>query len=263
MARTVAIGTQDFEDLREGEYFYIDKSYFIKEWWEAGDAVTVIMRPRRFGKTLNISMLECFFSDRYAGRGDLFQGLSIWQEERYRQMQGTFPVINLSFAAVKSRNYKGCYTQICKILEQTFAKHNYLLKSDKLDDDQKDSFREARQLLKKKGDEAETAFVLNTLSELLYVHTGKKPIILLDEYDTPMQEAYIRGFWEEIVDFVRNLFNATFKTNPSLRRAVMTGITRVSKESIFSDLNNLEVVSTTAKKYEIAFGFTQNEVLIF
>lgn len=91
MARTVAIGTQDFEDLREGEYFYIDKSYFIKEWWEAGDAVTVIMRPRRFGKTLNISMLECFFSDRYAGRGDLFQGLSIWQEERYRQMQGTFP----------------------------------------------------------------------------------------------------------------------------------------------------------------------------
>ncbi len=178
-------------------------------------------------------------------------------------MQGTFPVINLSFAAVKSGNYKGCYTQICKILEQTFAKHNYLLKSDKLDDDQKDSFREARQLLKKKGDEAETAFVLNTLSELLYMHTGKKPIILLDEYDTPMQEAYIRGFWEEIVDFVRNLFNATFKTNPSLRRAVMTGITRVSKESIFSDLNNLEVVSTTAKKYEIAFGFTQNEVLIF
>ena len=256
MTKTVAIGIQNFEDIRKGNYFYIDKTSFIKEWLEAGDSVTLITRPRRFGKTLNMSMLEQFFSVDYAGRHDLFEGLSIWEEEKYRTLQGTYPVISLSFANIKERNYESTRKKICQLLVKLYVKHSYLLESDVLHEADVAYFKRVSETM----DDSDATLALYQLSDFLYRYYGKKVIILLDEYDTPMQEAYVDGYWEDLVAFTRSLFNSTFKTNSWLERGVMTGITRVSKESIFSDLNNLKVVTTTSEEYATAFGFTEGEV---
>lgn len=256
MARTVGIGHQDFSDLRRKNNFYIDKTAFIQEWWEADDIVTLITRPRRFGKTLNMSMLEKFFSCEYADRGDLFDGLSVWENEKYRELQGTYPVIFLTFADVKYASYQEARKMICFTLETLYNKHDFLLKGDLLNEKEKEFYHE----VSKNMENSTASAALRLLSDFLGRYYGKKVIILLDEYDTPMQEAYAGGYWDEMAEFIRSLFNASFKTNPFLERAVLTGITRVSKESIFSDLNNLEVVTTTSCKYETAFGFTEEEV---
>ncbi len=256
MARRVAIGHQDFESVRQEGYFYIDKTDFIRQWWENGDSVTLITRPRRFGKTLNMSMLEKFFSVDYAGRGELFEGLSIWQEERYRRIQGTYPVIFFSFAKIKEKSYSDTKKRICQIITGLYNQYEFLLDSGKLTENEKKYFGEISAGM----EEYIAADSLNALSHYLMKYYGKKVIIILDEYDTPMQEAYVNGYWSELVAFTRSLFNATFKSNPYLERAVMTGITRVSKESIFSDLNNLEAVTSTSKKYADCFGFTEEEV---
>ena len=256
MIGKVAIGIQDFAKLRAENSFYIDKTFFIREWWESGDDVTLITRPRRFGKTLNISMVEEFFSVAYADRGDLFVGLAIWEEEKYQQLQGTYPVISLSFAKIKETDYKMVRKKICQQLTDLYAKYSFLLNGDLLYETEKEYFRRVNVGM----DDADATNALNRLSEYLYRYFGKKVIILLDEYDTPMQEAYVNGYWDEMVAFTRSLFNATFKTNSYLERGIMTGITRVSKESIFSDLNNMEVVTTTSDKYATAFGFTEEEV---
>ena len=256
MGRTVGIGNQDYETIRREGYFYIDKTAFIREWWESGDSVTLITRPRRFGKTLNMSMVEQFFSVNYAGRSDLFEGLSIWQEEKYRRIQGTYPVIALSFAKVKENSYQNARKRICRIIADLYRQFDFLLDSEKLNERDRELYR----IVSADMEDYVAAESLNALSSLLMRHYGKKVIILLDEYDTPMQEAYIDGYWEELVAFIRNLFNAAFKTNPYLERAIMTGITRVSKESVFSDLNNLKVVTTTSEKYADCFGFTEGEV---
>ena len=257
MARTVGIGIQSFEEVIEGNYFYIDKTSFIKEWWESGDSVTLITRPRRFGKTLNMSMLEHFFSIQYADRGDLFEGLSIWEEEKYRKLQGTYPVMSLSFARVKEKDYETTRKKICEIIRNLYIKSIFLKDSNVLTDADRAYFD---RILSVDVNNSDITSALYQLSDYLYRYYGKKVIILLDEYDTPMQEAYVGGFWEELVEFTRSLFNSTFKTNPYMARAVMTGITRVSKESIFSDLNNLKVVTTTSNEYATAFGFTEEEV---
>ena len=257
MGRNIAIGIQDFGDLIQKKYFYIDKTSFLKEWWEKGDSVTLITRPRRFGKTLNMSMTEQFFSMDYAGRGDLFEGLFIWRKEKYRKLQGTYPVISLSFANVKEVNYVNTRERICQLLTNLYVKHSYLKESKVLTDTDRAFFD---RILSVDIRDTDATLALYQLSDYLYRYYGKKVIILLDEYDTPMQEAYINGFWDELVAFTRSLFNATFKTNPWLERGLMTGITRVSKESIFSDLNNLEVVTTTSDRYETSFGFTEQEV---
>ena len=256
MAKTVAIGIQSFGEIIEGNYFYIDKTDFIKEWWECGDSVTLITRPRRFGKTLNMSMLEQFFSVDYAGRGDLFEGLSIWQEEKYRELQGTYPVISLSFANIKEKDFKTTSYRIRQMLMKLYEKNSFLRESDVLSNAEKQYFERMASDMS----EEDAPLALYQLSDYLCRYYGKKVIILLDEYDTPMQESYVSGFWDELVAFTRSLFNSTFKTNPYLSRAVMTGITRVSKESIFSDLNNLNVVTTTSDEYATAFGFTEEEV---
>lgn len=256
MARTVGIGIQDFSDIRKNNYFYVDKTPFIKEWWESGDSVTLITRPRRFGKTLNMSMLEQFFSIRYAGKGELFEGLSIWQEEKYRELQGTYPVISLSFANVKEEDYERTRYKICQLLENLYIKHSYLLDSDVMTQKDKDFFNRVSADM----NDGDATMAIHQLSDYLTRYHGKKTIVLLDEYDTPMQEAYVRGYWEELVTFTRSMFNSSFKTNPYLERGMMTGITRVSKESIFSDLNNLKVVTTTSDEYADAFGFTEQEV---
>ena len=256
MGRNVAIGIQNFNEIIEKNYFYIDKTAFIKEWWDSGDSVTLITRPRRFGKTLNMSMTEQFFSLKYANRGDLFEGLAIWNEEEYRKIQGTYPVISLSFANVKERDYPTARKKICQLLAKLYAEHSYLLDSDLLYETDIAYFKRVSEMM----DDSDASLSLYQLSNYLYRYYGKKVIILLDEYDTPMQEAYVDGYWEDLVAFTRSLFNSTFKTNPWLERGIMTGITRVSKESIFSDLNNLEVVTTTSDKYATSFGFTEEEV---
>lgn len=256
MGRNVAIGIQSFSEIIEKKYFYVDKTSFIKEWWDSGDSVTLITRPRRFGKTLNMSMVEQFFSLDYANRGDLFEGLSIWKEKEYREIQGTYPVISLSFANIKEKNYEITRRKICQILTDLYADYTFLMKSDVMEASDREFFH---RISPDMGD-VEATLALHNLSKYLSRYYGKKVIILLDEYDTPMQEAYADGYWDELVVFTRSLFNSTFKTNPWLDRAIMTGITRVSKESIFSDLNNLEVVTTTSNKYATSFGFTEEEV---
>ena len=256
MARVVGIGHQNFEKVRISDNFYIDKTHFIREWWEANDAVTLITRPRRFGKTLTMSMVEQFFSVDYANRGELFEGLSIWEDEAYRNLQGTYPVISLSFAKVKETSFANARKKVCDIITKLYNRYDFLLDSGKLNEKEKELYQKVSADM----EDYIASDSLNMLSDYLMRYYGKKVIILLDEYDTPMQEAYVGGYWEETVAFIRNLFHATFKTNPYLERAVMTGITRVSKESVFSDLNNLEVVTTTSVKYADCFGFTEDEV---
>lgn len=256
MARVVGIGHQNFEKIRISDNFYIDKTHFIREWWEANDAVTLITRPRRFGKTLTMSMVEQFFSVDYANRGELFEGLSIWEDETYRNLQGTYPVISLSFAKVKETSFANARKKVCDIITKLYNRYDFLLDSGKLNEKEKELY----QMVSADMEDYIASDSLNMLSDYLMRYYGKKVIILLDEYDTPMQEAYVGGYWEETVAFIRNLFHATFKTKPYLERAVMTGITRVSKESVFSDLNNLEVVTTTSVKYADCFGFTEDEV---
>ena len=254
MPRTVSIGRQDFGKIRINNNFYVDKTDFIRQWWEADDEVTLITRPRRFGKTLNMSMLEQFFSVEYEGRGELFQGLSIWREEKYRQMQGTWPVIAFSFARVKETSYVNVRKQICQIITELYNKFDFLTDSGH------EKEKEFYGRVSPEMEEYVAADSIHALSVFLARYYGKNVIILLDEYDTPMQEAYVYGYWDELAAFIRSLFNASFKTNPYLERALMTGITRVSKESIFSDLNNLEVVMTASDKYADCFGFTEEEV---
>lgn len=256
MKKAISIGIQGFSDLREQDCFFVDKTNFIKEWWGKRDVVTLITRPRRFGKTLNMSMLDCFFSNKYANRADLFEGLSIWQDETYRKLQGTYPVIFLSFAAVKAGNLEDAKTQIKQEITRLYWENRNLMKEDIFGEDERELYYRTTV----KMDDVTAQDSLKNLSVWMERYYGKKVIILLDEYDTPMQEAYVQGYWDEFTSFVRSLFNASFKTNPYLERAIMTGITRVSKESIFSDLNNLRVVTTTSNLYADCFGFTEEEV---
>ena len=254
--KTISIGKQDFASLREHNCFYIDKTDFIKEWWNSQDDVTLITRPRRFGKTLNMSMVECFFSVKYAKRLDLFEGLSIEKNADLRKLQGTYPVLFLSFAAVKTNTYENARRQICSLIASLYDENMYLLNGDTLNEREKKRF----QAVTPEMNDADAVMALQNLCLFLSKYYGKKVIVLLDEYDTPLQESYAYGYWRELTAFTRSLFNATFKTNPYLERAIMTGITRVSKESIFSDLNNLEVITTTSEKYATSFGFTESEV---
>lgn len=256
MARVVGIGHQNFETVRMRNNFYVDKTHFIKEWWESDDQVTLITRPRRFGKTLNMSMTEQFFSVTYAGRSDLFEGLFIWKEEKFRNLQGTYPVIFLSFADIKETNFEQMRKKMCRIVKELYNKFDFILESDLLNQSEKNDFRN----ISADMEDNQVSYALKALSNYLFLYYGKKVIILLDEYDTPMQEAYISGYWEKAAGFVRNLFHATFKNNPYLERGIMTGITRVSKESVFSDLNHLKVVTATSEEYADSFGFTEEEV---
>lgn len=252
---TVNIGAQRFDKVIEEHRFYIDKTTFIKEWWENGSDVTLITRPRRFGKTLNMNMLECFFSNQYAERGDLFEGLSIW-EEPYRQLQGTFPVISMSFAPIKTGAIAAMKAEIKQMIVNIYSSYKEIMKSAVFDSHDRAVF----DAVDRKMDDATAYMAIHNLCIYLSRYYKKDVIILLDEYDTPMQESWLAGTWDETVDFFRQFFNYTFKTNPCLCRGIITGITRISKESIFSDLNNLDVITTTSDKYATSFGFTQEEV---
>ena len=256
MEYNISIGNQGFDDIMGNQCFYIDKTAFIKEWWDAKDVVTLITRPRRFGKTLNMSMLNCFFSNRYANRGDLFEGLSIWEDEKYRQLQGTYPVIFISFADVKQADCGEAIWKIKKIISNIYQQYAWLGLWEGLTFTEREQFAGVHPDMENMIAQSAVQDLCNYLNR----YYEKKVIILLDEYDTPMQEAYVHGYWNEFTAFMRSMFNSMFKTNPYLERAIMTGITRVSKESIFSDLNNLNVVTTTSDEYCTCFGFTEDEV---
>ena len=255
MARTIPTGEQSFVRLRTDNSFYIDKTKFIKEWWNNRDTVTLITRPRRFGKTLMLDTVNTFFSPQFAGQSHLFEGLAIWHDEQFRNLQGAIPVIFLSFADIKSDNFAGAM-EILKtriiLLYKTFAPK------------ETGRFSAAEEELLAavcKGMSNETMQTsLLCLSEYLARKEASKPIILLDEYDTPLHEAWLHGYWDKLVEFMRGFFNSTFKTNPHLGRGLITGITRVGKESIFSDMNNLTVAGITRNLYADCFGFTEQEV---
>ena len=263
------LGYQDFEEVRSQHIFYIDKTDFIREWWEYADKVTLITRPRRFGKTLNMSMTECFFSNKYKDRGDLFEGLSIWEEKspdgeyQYRKLQGTFPVIFLSFANVKASSYEEMVFKITQVITELYNENDYLLKESLLNEKEQEYYHNI-----KPGMDAKLATdAIRSMAGFMQRHYNQKAIIILDEYDTPMQDAWISGYWEETVSFFSGLFNSTFKTNKYLERGLITGITRVANvslrepaESIFTGMNNLDVITTTSDKYTTAFGFTEEEV---
>ncbi len=259
MARVAALGIFDFEKIAERKVFYVDKTRFIKEWWEREDEITLITRPRRFGKTLTLNMLEKFFSVRYAGRSDLFEKFAIWREEEFRSMQGTYPVISLSLADVKQGSYQSMTDKMRRLMGDMFSQHKYLLQSEKLDESNKEFFS---RICAWKGTDEECQEAPRRLAEFLYLHYGKKCLILLDEYDTPMLEAYVEGYWEEAIVYIRRMFHAAFKDNPYLEKGLLTGITRITQESIFSDLNNLAVVTTMTDNYTDCFGFTEEEVFV-
>ena len=256
MSKIVATGVQDFEKLRVNDNFYVDKTDLIREWWNRQDEVTLITRPRRFGKTLNMSMLNCFFSNKYANRGELFAGLRVWEDEKLRKLQGSWPVIFLTFAGIKYTNMDLTRKGLNLLLWNLYNQYEWMIKDSHFSEADRSFFRYVQ--MDMTDDIA--AMSINRLCEWLYRYYGKKVLVFLDEYDTPLQEAYIGGFWEEMAAYIRALYNNTFKTNPSLERGIMTGITRVSKESIFSDLNNLVVVTTTSDQYADCFGFTEEEV---
>ncbi len=256
MKKEIATGIQDFESIRVNGDFYVDKTDFIREWWKGRDAVTLITRPRRFGKTLNISTLNCFFSNKFANRGELFEDLKVWDDPAMREQQGKWPVIFLSFADIKQKTYELTKSSFNQLLTDLYNQYAWLIAKEIFTDADREYFRSVR---KDMTDDVASVSI-KKLCEWLYRYYGKKVLILLDEYDTPLQEAYINGFWDDMVAYTRALFNSTFKTNPSMERGIMTGITRVSKESIFSDLNNLVVITTTSNRYATSFGFTEEEV---
>ncbi|MCD7842406.1 MAG: ATP-binding protein [Lachnospiraceae bacterium] len=257
MLKKVALGITDFEDIIGRNVFYVDKTYFIRDWYNSSDQVTLITRPRRFGKTLTLNMVETFFSTRFKDRGGLFEGLSIWNEGDFRKLQGMIPVINFSLANIKQDTYASMCHVMRTMLSQLFRRHSYLLESDKLSGYEKEKFTD---ILCEKAPDEDSMNAILFLSQCMYEHFRKKVIILIDEYDTPMLEAYTAGYWEDAIKYIRRMFHAAFKDNPWLDRGLMTGITRITQESIFSDLNNLSVVTTTTEQYEDSFGFTEREV---
>ncbi len=252
----ISTGNQDFSTIIKNNYFYIDKTAFIKKWWESADVVTLITRPRRFGKTLNLSMLDYFFSNKYDNGEKLFSNLNIWNDPTYHSLVNQYPVLFISFASVKGTTYETARKQIIQEIVSLYRNNTFL--SDNYELSPKD--KAFWDMVSYDMDDATATNAIRFLCEAMSKHYGKKVLIFLDEYDTPMQEAYLDGFWDEMAGFVRNLFNATFKTNPYLERAIMTGITRISKESIFSDLNNLKVDTMTNAKYDTDFGFTETEI---
>ncbi|WP_036609460.1 AAA family ATPase [Oribacterium sp. P6A1] len=254
MLKTVGLGLQDYEKVITENAFYVDKTYFINEWWQSKDDITLITRPRRFGKTLMLSTVEKFFSERQGNNEELFDGLSISQDTEMMKECGKWPVLFVSFASVKAETYKGALQQFNWLFTEWIAQNTWL--TDKMGDKDLEFYKKVSYDM----DEKTACQCLNTFCRWLSDFYNKKVIILIDEYDTPMQEAYVNGYWDEISGYMRNMFNSTLKTNPNLQKALLTGITRVSRESLFSDLNNLKIVTISSDKYADCFGFTEKEV---
>lgn len=254
------IGYSDFRTIIEKKFNFVDKSLLIKEIIEDIAQVILITRPRRFGKTLNLTMLQYFFAAEAYGVSTqgLFENLKIASEKNIMERQGQYPVIFLSFKDVKDGCYETAYANLCKCMSSLYGEYRILLDSTALPDDEKEIFKS---ILKQQATPANISSALIDLSKYLFRHYQVKPIILIDEYDTPIQSGYLHGYYNEIVEFMRNFFGAALKDNPYLEKAVLTGILRISKESLFSGLNNLKVYSLLNSKYGPYFGFTENEII--
>ncbi|NFR85897.1 AAA family ATPase [Clostridium sp. ZS2] len=258
MKKTIQVGTSDFKEIIEGKYYFVDKSLLIKEFIKNAAKVILIPRPRRFGKTLNMSMLRYFFDiEKREENKNLFKGLKIEKEEEIMKMQGEYPVIFLTFKNQKHFNFENLQDGIKSLMYNIYMEHYYLLESEKLSQFDKERFKE---ILDRKGSIVEFSEALSNLMRYLNEHYDKKVIVLIDEYDVPIQEAYLRNYYEEAVVLIRNILTAALKDNIYLEKALVTGILRVAKESIFSGLNNMQVHTMFSYKFNNKFGFTEDEV---
>lgn len=257
--RPLPVGVDDFEKLRKEQYYYIDKTLFIKDLLDMKGEANLFTRPRRFGKTLNMSMLRCFFEKDMPGQAELFRGLQIMEAgERYLAFMGRYPVISLSLKSMKQPSCELSFEMLKKEVGSEFARHwRQVEESGKLTQAQKERYLRIRDL---RGVESDYADALKFLSECLRISEGERTVILIDEYDVPLENAYFAGFYEKMTGIIRSLFESALKTNDNLAFAVVTGCLRISRESIFIGLNNLEINSITTALYGENFGFTQPEV---
>lgn len=256
--KTLPVGISDYVRA-QSEYYYVDKTLFIKEILDQKPLVSLFTRPRRFGKTLNMDMLRVFFERSEEDTSRYFTDKAIWKcGEKYRAHQGKYPVIFLTFKDVKFDSWEATMDKIRGLLQEEYGRHQELLGSDKLSKYEKDYFGK---ILEGKANEVELTSALERLSKLLTVYYDKAPIIIIDEYDTPIQEGYSQNFYEEIISFMRNFFSGAFKDNKNISYGFLTGILRIAQESIFSGLNNLIVNSVMDEEYDSFFGFTQEEVM--
>ena len=264
MKKPLPIGVDNFEKIIKDGYCYIDKTMFIKELLDLKGEVNLFTRPRRFGKTLNLSMLRYFFEDTGDAKKNnenksLFQGLKIMgQGEKYTQHMGDYPVIDLTLKSAKQPTFESAYGKMKRAIADEFHRHRYILANEKLNEEEKRLFQK---IADRKAEYDDYSGALEFLSKCLYEATDKKTVILIDEYDVPLENAYFRGFYEKMVDFIRSLFESALKTNNYLQFAVITGCLRISKDSIFTGLNHLNIISVLDKKYSEHFGFTEQEVI--
>ena len=264
MKKALPIGVENFKDIMESGYYYIDKSLFIKELLDMKGKVNLFIRPRRFGKTLNLSMLRYFYEDtgdmkKNEEHKSLFHGLKIMEQgETYTEHMGNYPVINLTLKSAKQPSFESAYSKLRKAIADEFQRHQYILANGKINEEDKKLYQK---IADRKAEYDDYSGALEFLSKCLYQATEKKTVILIDEYDVPLESSYFRGFYEEMVDFIRSLFESALKTNDYLQFAVITGCLRISKESIFTGLNHLNIISVLDKKYSEHFGFTEQEVI--
>lgn len=264
MNKPLPIGIENFEELIKTGYYFVDKTMFIKELLDVQGKVNLFIRPRRFGKTLNLSMLRYFFED--TGHEEknnqnkaLFHGLKIMEAGgEYTGQMGMYPVINLTLKSAKQGTFESAYYKIREEIAAEFSRHKEGLKSDRLSEKEKKEFQK---LMDKEAEYDDYSGALKFLSKCLYEVTGRKAVILIDEYDVPLENAYFEGFYGKIIQFIRSLFESALKTNDYLQFAVITGCLRISKESIFTGLNHLKIISVIDRRYSEHFGFTEPEVL--
>ncbi len=255
MEKIFPIGVSDFQEIITGNYYYIDKSLFIKDVIEDGAKVILLPRPRRFGKTLNISMLKYFYGSKDSV--SLFQKLKIKEYKHIMDKQGKYPVIYLTFKDEKHSTWENCKKGFTMLFSNLYLQYDYLLNSDALSDVEKKNFNS---ILHEEAELVEVAKSLLNLSSYLYKYHNQKVVILIDEYDVPIQEGYTKGYYNQIIEFMRNLLSGGLKDNIYLEKAVLTGILRVAEESIFSGLNNLRVCTLLNSRYSNYFGFLEEEV---
>ncbi len=255
--KTIGIGIDDFKEVIEGNHYLIDKSLLIKEAMTDGSKVILFPRPRRWGKTLNMSMLNCFFEKKTQSNRYLFCGLAIEQYPEMMEHQGQYPVISLSLKEAKKNTWEACYDMLQDVLTKAYEKHAYLLDSHRLTQSQRHAYAA---ILNKTGSQAIYERSLYELCSYLHRYHEQKPIILIDEYDAPIQAGFTHDFYSQVINFMRTLLSAAFKGNSHLKKGFLTGILRVSKESIFSGLNNLLVCTLLNNEYAEHFGFSESEV---
>ena len=251
------IGRTNYKDIC-GRAYYVDKTLLVKDILDDGSGVILFTRPRRFGKTLNMDMLRTFFEKTYEDTSKYFADKKIWQQgEEYQAEQGRYPVIFFSLKDIKASSWEDAHHLLKLMIRREYSRHKELTNSVVIDKTDADFYAN---IINNTADEADYMFSLQVLSCMLHVHYGEPPVIIIDEYDTPIQEGYVNGYYKEAVTFIRNFFSAAVKDNPHVKMSVMTGILRVAKESIFSGLNNVRVYSVLDKKFSEYFGFTSAEV---